>query len=328
MLKHWPLILLPIFLFIQCTKEDASKPDKNRVSPLEWQTGKNAYMMEVDSVERQYIIHVPANYDSTRPTPLVFMFHGSGGTGEKMYNVTEWVAKSEEVGCIVVFPTALEYFVLSKNGEQTKWSKLNLVALLPPGTKVKDDVPFVKAMLEKVEATFNIDKARIFATGFSNGEGFCRTRLALEMDDVFASITGAGGWGGPFAMRDIHPETVLSQYYILGNRDPKVLEGLQRKKPIPMDAKGFFEIENGALKFQVENVTLANRFDFEYSEESNANHTRIHFQKMDGVESKEQLTFHLIKGMLHKYPKPSNNPAGVSGVKIFWDFHMKHIKER
>ncbi len=322
------MLLLSIFTLLitmSCKKEDIPT-GTNEIAPLEWNTGKNNYTMIVDSIERQFVIHVPASYDSSEAVPLVIMFHGSGATGEKMYNVTEWVQKSEQEGCIVVFPTALSYFVVDKNKMQTKWSKLGLERQLLPGIVVIDDIPFVRAMLEKVQATFRIDKKRIFGTGFSNGGGFCRTKLAIEMSDIFASLTGAGGWGASYELRTLNPKATLSQHYIMGNKDPLILAWLMRTTPLPMDANTLFEIEEQALRKTVENVVLANGYDWDFQEKNNANNTLITFNKKGNVPQENVLNFHLVKGLLHRYPKPSNNPIDLSGVEIFWKFHMTHIK--
>jgi polyhydroxybutyrate depolymerase len=63
----------------------------------------------------------------------------------------------------------------------------------PPATDNRpDDVAFVRAVLDWAEATFCLDKNRLFATGFSNG-GMMSYRLACELSDRLAAIAPVAG---------------------------------------------------------------------------------------------------------------------------------------
>lgn len=53
-------------------------------------TGKQHFTIVTDGINREYYVHVPARYDAKNPTPAVFMLHGSGGNGEKFYNISGW----------------------------------------------------------------------------------------------------------------------------------------------------------------------------------------------------------------------------------------------
>ena len=71
------LFLIPLLLFTSCDENDM--PD---IIPLEWQIGHNEFNMEIDGSERNFLIHVPESYDGSEDVPLLFMLHGSTGTGE------------------------------------------------------------------------------------------------------------------------------------------------------------------------------------------------------------------------------------------------------
>ena len=59
--------------------------------------------MEIDAEVRNFIIHVPASYEGSTQVPLVLMLHGSGGNGEKFYNILRWAEKGEAENFITVF---------------------------------------------------------------------------------------------------------------------------------------------------------------------------------------------------------------------------------
>lgn len=160
---------------------------------LNFVPGRNDYTIVVDGVRREFVVYVPSSYDPAQPTPVVFMFHGTGGNGEKMYNITGWPRQAEEEGFLAVFPSSLSYFIEDKGRRQTKSNSAGLIHAVRPGTELKDDVKFVREMLDLIALTWNIDEQRIFASGFSNGGAFVNSRLLVEMPDRFAAVaTGSG----------------------------------------------------------------------------------------------------------------------------------------
>ena len=46
--------------------------------------GDHSRELVVDGRERSYLIHVPRQYDSKNPTPVILAFHGGGGNAESM----------------------------------------------------------------------------------------------------------------------------------------------------------------------------------------------------------------------------------------------------
>jgi polyhydroxybutyrate depolymerase len=61
-------------------------------------------------LERTYRIHLPSQRDQTKPVPLVFLFHGGGGTGQGMEKLTlgGFNRLADREGFIVVYPDGIE----------------------------------------------------------------------------------------------------------------------------------------------------------------------------------------------------------------------------
>jgi poly(3-hydroxybutyrate) depolymerase len=170
-------------------------------------SGKQVYNLEVDGVSREFIVYRPETLEADAEVPVVFMFHGSGQSGEMFYQESGWVDKADEEGLMVVFPTALKYHVFSDekivNGKlqtdvaayQTKWNSYELAGLFdpefPPQTAA-DDLAFTDSMLAFLDENYAVDNDRIYATGFSNGAQFT-VRLAVERSDVFAAFAPTSG---------------------------------------------------------------------------------------------------------------------------------------
>lgn len=142
-----------------------------------------------DGLKRTYQVHVPPAYQRTTPAPLIFAFHGGGGSSEtmaddKLYNLK---SKSDKEGFIIVFPNGSSKL---KSGKFATWNAGRCCSYARDENI--DDVGFVKAMISDLDQKLNIDKNRIYALGLSNG-GMLAYRLACEMPDVFKAIASVAG---------------------------------------------------------------------------------------------------------------------------------------
>ena len=58
----------------------------------------------VEGENREYFLHIPSSYDGKTDVPLVFMLHGTGGDGEKMYDISGWAELAEKENLLRHFP--------------------------------------------------------------------------------------------------------------------------------------------------------------------------------------------------------------------------------
>lgn len=69
--------------------------------------GSHSLAITVNGLDRTYIVHIPATYQPQRPSPLVIMLHGGGGTARAAMRETEWTMKAETDRChLGVLPEA------------------------------------------------------------------------------------------------------------------------------------------------------------------------------------------------------------------------------
>ena len=162
-----------------------------------YEVGVNCRVVEVDGFPRRFIVYVPSRPPVTGTrAPVVFMFHGSSGTGERFLRISGWREQADATGSLAVFPTGLRYRVLESGRLSTKWNDgelRNEVDLdeRPAGYPADspwpaDDVGFVDAIVRDLQAQAPIDRHRIYASGFSNGAAFT-ARLAVERSTVLAA---------------------------------------------------------------------------------------------------------------------------------------------
>jgi poly(3-hydroxybutyrate) depolymerase len=109
---------------------------------------------------RSYLLQTPAHYDPSRAYPLVFVFHGAGGTAQQSYAWGLQKATGAADSAIFVFPNGIPFQNFGVGWDDT-----------PDG----HDLPFFDTMVKDVEAGRCIDTGRLFVAGFSWGGDFSIT---------------------------------------------------------------------------------------------------------------------------------------------------------
>jgi polyhydroxybutyrate depolymerase len=127
---------------------------------------------------RDYVLYVPRSYDRTKPTPLVISMHGAAMWGAAQEETSQWDRVAEREGFIVVYPSGV------KGGGPRIWREDQDVG------RVKD-VQFIAELIDTLEAAYNIDPARIYANGLSNGGGMSFV-LSCSMSDRIAAVGMVG----------------------------------------------------------------------------------------------------------------------------------------
>lgn len=126
------------------------------------------------NVHAEYSLYVPENYSPQTSWPLIVCLHGGYGHGNEY--LWTWLRPAKSLG----------YLLLSPKSLGPTWSVLN-----PPL-----DVGSIRAMLEEVRATYNVDPQRIYLSGLSDG-GMFSYLLGLSCPEIFAGVAPIAG--------DLHP---------------------------------------------------------------------------------------------------------------------------
>jgi polyhydroxybutyrate depolymerase len=169
-----------------------------------------------DGLTRLYRMHVPEGYVATNPAALLLAFHGGGG--DMNYQATDkyygLIAKSDATQTIVIFPNGYSQF---KSGRFATW---NAGACCGEARDQNvDDVGFVRKVIANASTQLNIDRARIYATGMSNG-AMMAYRLACEMPDTFSAIAAVAGTDNTLSCAPGKPVSIL---HIHARNDDHVL---------------------------------------------------------------------------------------------------------
>ena len=281
------LLVLPIFTFSQQTINDS---------------------IMHDNMQRHYILYVPAMYNASNPTPLVFNFHGLTGTSTIAMWHADFRLIADTANFIVVHPQGL----LNSSGV-THWN------IGQTGTSI-NDIDFVSALLDSLSSDYNIAQDRIYSTGKSNG-GYMSYRLACELSDKIAAIAPVAGSYISYMLNScnpIHPTPVLNIHGVADTMS--IYYGEPGVESIPSIISYWVnhnQCDTQSIFTQVANINLTD------------SSTAEHYVWKNGINGVEVEHFKIIDGG-HTWPGSNfPNSNGITNFDInasveIWRFFSKY----
>lgn len=132
--------------------------------------GDSSRSLVHDGLTRTYELHVPPSYTGNDPVPLVLDYHGFSSFGAQQAVLSGFKELSDVEGFVVAYPDGVSN---AHNGGICCISGI-------------DDVGYARTLVARLKLDGNIDAARVYVTGLSNG-GAMSHRLACEAADLFAA---------------------------------------------------------------------------------------------------------------------------------------------
>jgi len=166
---------------------------------------------------RTFIVHVPPGFDGKSKVAVVFMLHGAGGSGAGTIPETGWDVKSDREGLIAVFPDGTSIRPLMPARFLTNprlWNDGS--GRGGTGVSNADDIGFISAMIDFLEARYSADPARIYCTGFSNGASMTFS-VGINLSNRIAAIAPVSGHLWQQEKPLAYPVPLL---FIVGTEDP------------------------------------------------------------------------------------------------------------
>jgi polyhydroxybutyrate depolymerase len=166
-----------------------------------------ARQVQVADIDRTYRLHIPPGTPASQARPLVIAFHGSGGDGMGMEQLTGLSDVADRKGFLVAYPDGLRKIWSSR------WD--------PWYDAATDDTAFIKQMIADIQRDYAVDAKRIYATGISMG-GFFSKGLACDLSGTIAAVAAVAA-NTPISLTQnclaTRPVPVL---LMMGTTDPRL----------------------------------------------------------------------------------------------------------
>jgi poly(3-hydroxybutyrate) depolymerase len=128
----------------------------------------------VGSAPRTFVMYVPTGYDTNRPYPVIFSWHGLTGSQGGFYSLN--TAARAGASALMVSPQGLD-----DGMRGTGWWNMN-----------GEDLALVDALIAWLGTNYCVDRNRLFSVGFSFGGMFSHL-IGCERGTVFRAIAPIAG---------------------------------------------------------------------------------------------------------------------------------------
>ncbi|HSC68388.1 MAG TPA: cellulose binding domain-containing protein, partial [Cellvibrio sp.] len=130
--------------------------------------------INVNGLNREYVLDIPSNYNQNNPYKLVFGWHWRGGSANDVVGQGYYGMKSLSNNSAI--------FVAPDRAAGTDgWTNAN-----------GRDIAFLQSMLTQLKSSLCIDESRIFSTGWSYG-GMMSFAVGRELPTTFRAIAPVSG---------------------------------------------------------------------------------------------------------------------------------------
>lgn len=166
--------------------------------------------IEVEGTTREFYVYLPDEVKSGEMTnvPLVFAFHGGGGSGEEFAGRSGWHKLAEERDFIAVFPTG------SRSNNKFKASSTWQIS----------DIAFFEALRAYMIDNYTVDASRIYVSGQSMG-CMMSSWIALIRPELIAACAATSARCVPDEVENVNKNLVMPYMWSVGEKDKYFVEG-------------------------------------------------------------------------------------------------------
>lgn len=167
------------------------------------------YSIHVGDLDRTFEVHRPEGTQG-RKLPAVLVYHGHGGSAQKMIDGTGMNAVADRHKFLAVYP----------EGVRSSWND-GRPGVTPANRQGVDDVAFTSALIDELIDKHGADPERIFLAGASNG-GMMTQRLACDLAGKVAGVATVIGQLSVYSKPSCSPSRPVPMLLINGTADPVV----------------------------------------------------------------------------------------------------------
>jgi polyhydroxybutyrate depolymerase len=271
---------------------------------------------------RSFLVHIPPDYHSNSPLPLVVVIHGAFSTGSQTETETGFSALADSERFLVAYPEGIGIFGLFQH-----WNAGHCCG--KAAEDQIDDVGFIAEVISTVRRKLTVDSTRIYLAGMSNG-GMLTYRFAAERPGDLAAAAVVSGTIGSSIENEARswqiqqPEKALPIIALHGRADDTVpadggiaprKQGNRSYLPVS-DAIYFWRTTDGCGDSPT--VTTSNNLS-------------VMHLTWDNCRNGSSVEYFLLAEWGHQWPAPyftdrldPDHPLkGFDGTKLIWTFFSK-----
>jgi polyhydroxybutyrate depolymerase len=253
--------------------------------------------------KRSYLLYVPKSYNPAVPSPLVISIHGYAEWPAHQMEISHWNALADQYGFLVVYPSGTQFPLQWRTRGK---SNSNVDPLL--------DVNFISDLIDKLAGQYNIDPARIYANGLSNGGG-----MSFKLSNRIAAIGSVSG-AYLFPWEECNPSRPVPAVIFHGTADPIV--------PYQGGPSDMFNVPFPVIPEWVDTYASHNGCDPIPQKSTVSGDVK----RAQYTHCKADLVFYTISGGGHAWPGGTPLPEFIAGyttqsidaTRIMWDFFQQH----
>ena len=257
--------------------------------------------------KRSYLLYVPKSYNPAVPSPLVISIHGYAEWPAHQMDISHWNELADQYGFLVVYPSGTQF--------PLQW---HTRGISNSNADTTPDVTFISSLIDKLAGQYNIDSARIYANGLSNGGGMS-FKLGCQLSNRIAAI---GSVSGAYLLpwEECNPSRPVPAVIFHGTADPIV--------PYQGGPSDMFNVPFPVIPEWVDTYASHNGCD-------PTPQVLTAIGDVSGVQythCKADLVFYTISGGGHVWPGGTPLPKFIVGyttqsidaTRIMWDFFQQH----
>ena len=126
------------------------------------------WLQKEPSTKREFFLYVPQTYNHNKPAPVIIACHGKWPRDSSKKQIDAWKGYGEKYGCIVIAP------------------KLSTPAWNSVKNRLADE-QLILYILSGLSYKYNLDRANVMITGFSEGGEFVYW-MGLRYPDIFSVL--------------------------------------------------------------------------------------------------------------------------------------------
>jgi len=308
-MKHLSLfIILATYILFSCDTENSKQTEISWKDKYTINESGNIYSsINVQGTNREFIMHLPQNFSTETQHPLILNFHGATVNGQIQMDYTNFNKLADEQSFVIIYPTALLGMIYGDS--VTLWN-----------TAPNGDVHFVEKLIDLAYNDFNIDLAKVYATGFSSGS-FMSYSLACNLSNRIAAIATVSGPLEISVMNNCAMDYNVPIIHFHGTKDQNLpLEGVDNFALSVQSTLDFFK-----NKYGCQNATDMILLDDLVQTDSST----ACYQIISGCGQNSEIQYYKIVNGGHTWPDALEAPhlgftnRDINANKIIWNFFSK-----